>query len=782
MRSMSPIRRVKTSRDLITSHRSRWTTTGLLLAGLSLAMIFGSRLAPVSADNIFPQTYRYTDLGTLGTPNSSCDGSYAVVINNSGQAAGAYYTNNCMQHAFLWTDNNNNGRSDPGEMIDLGTLANNDVQSQSFATGINNNGKVVGYSYSSTGDTFFRAFLYDGAQMTDIGTLRKDNAGIAVALGINDFGQILVVASVEGQPSQFPGLLHYGILGNGQKIDLGVECGLVDHFPDNSNTSYYNMVGGINKFGHVVGSLQNEDAQDGCGPKAFFYDGQVHEISHDCSFFANGNRPTGINDSDQVVLLEHTSPNVEAAFIYKNGIKTPISRVGPINNSGQIVYGTNGGHIISGGTDYVLPHLTTPNFQFIGLSLAIGLNDVGQIVGAGYSNHAMVLTPLAQTNSIQLGSATFSVGEGGGVATINAVRTGDTSYPATVSYMTTNGSGKEGTDYEAASGTLNFAAGEAAKTFQVLIVDNGFADGPRTVNLTLNNASGAALGTPGSAVLTIADNDPASVSNPLDSPSSFVQLHYYDFLARFPDQSGWDFWTNQITTCGSNAQCIEAVRINVSAAFYVSIEFQNTGYLVERIYKAAYGDADGTSTFNGAHALKVPIVRLNEFLPDTREIGTGVVVGQTGWEAALENNKRAFAQEFVQRARFANAFPTTMTPAQFVDRLFSNIGLTPSSIDRSNVIGEFGSAADTTDVAARARALRDVSENATFTSNEFNRGFVLMQYFGYLRRNPNDPPDTDYTGYDFWLTKLNQFNGNYINAEMVKAFIAATEYRHRFGP
>ena len=46
-----------------------------------------------------------------------------------------------------------------------------------------------------------------------------------------------------------------------------------------------------------------------------------------------------------------------------------------------------------------------------------------------------------------------------------------------------------------------------------------------------------------------------------------------------------------------------------------------------------------------------------------------------------------------------------------------------------------------------------------------------MQYFGYLRRNPNDPQDSDYTGYDFWLTKLNQFNGNFVNADMVKAFI-----------
>ena len=45
-----------------------------------------------------------------------------------------------------------------------------------------------------------------------------------------------------------------------------------------------------------------------------------------------------------------------------------------------------------------------------------------------------------------------------------------------------------------------------------------------------------------------------------------------------------------------------------------------------------------------------------------------------------------------------------------------------------------------------------------------------MQYFGYLRRNPNDPPEPglNFEGYNFWLNKLNQFNGDYIGADMVK--------------
>ena len=101
----------------------------------------------------------------------------------------------------------------------------------------------------------------------------------------------------------------------------------------------------------------------------------------------------------------------------------------------------------------------------------------------------------------------------------------------------------------------------------------------------------------------------------------------------------------------------------------------------------------------------------------------------------------------------------------------------------NNAVNEFGSSGDVLNVANRAKALRDVAESTAFASSsgtEFRRAFVLMQYYGYLRRDPNSGPDSDYTGYDFWLSKLNQFNGNYVNAEMVKAFTSATEYRGRF--
>jgi hypothetical protein len=179
----------------------------------------------------------------------------------------------------------------------------------------------------------------------------------------------------------------------------------------------------------------------------------------------------------------------------------------------------------------------------------------------------------------------------------------------------------------------------------------------------------------------------------------------------------------------------------------------------------------------------VPI-RFAEFLPDTQQIGKDVVIGQPGAEQQLEANKVAYALDFVSRSRFTSAYPNTLTPAEFVDALFVNGGVTPSATDRNAAINEFGGAGNTANTAARARALRRVAENSTLKQQETNKAFVLMQYFGYLRRNPNDAPEVglNFDGYNFWLNKLNEFNGNFVNAEMVKAFIVSGEYRHRFGP
>jgi hypothetical protein len=293
---------------------------------------------------------------------------------------------------------------------------------------------------------------------------------------------------------------------------------------------------------------------------------------------------------------------------------------------------------------------------------------------------------------------------------------------------------------------------------------------PGEYSVRLQTSSGQVAYVSGGLTVDLPLGVPAS-QNLLDDSQFFVAQHYRDFLSREPDTSGLAFWTNEIESCGTDAQCREVKRINVSAAFFLSIEFQNTGYLVYRLYKAAFGNPAGRP---------VP-VRMQQFFPDTQQIARGVIVGQGSWEAQLETNKHAFALEFVQRAEFVSKYPVTLSPAQFVDALYANAAVTPTSTERQAAIDEFGGASNTADNAARARALRRVAESPTLQQQEFNRAFVLMEYFGYLRRNPDDAPDTDFTGYNFWLAKLNQFNGNFVAAEMVKAFITSPEYRQRFG-
>lgn len=412
------------------------------------------------------------------------------------------------------------------------------------------------------------------------------------------------------------------------------------------------------------------------------------------------------------------------------------------------------------------------------------LNLSGAVNATVADAQGMATIGNASSTGVRFSAATYNALETDHAVQVTVTRLGNSSGAVSIEYGTSDGTAKESSDYTAALGSLSFGAGETSKVFTVLLNEDAFQEGNETINLKLSNPTGAAfiIG-PSTATLIIGDTTTSSV-NPVDDAQFFVRQHYHDFLNREPDTSGLNFWTSQITSCGADQGCIDAKRINVSAAFFLSTEFQQTGYLVERIYKAAYGDANGMSKLGGLHSLAVPIVRLNEFLADTQEIGLGVIVNQTGWETVLENNKQAYTAEFVLRSRFTTAFPSSLTAAQFVDMLNTNAGNPLSQSERDQLVSDLSTNAKT-----RAQVLRAVAEDPDLNSAEFNGAFVLMQYIGYLRRNPNDPQDTDYTGYDFWLRKLNQFThpGDDVlvrvqKAEMVKAFIVSVEYRQRFGP
>jgi hypothetical protein len=126
--------------------------------------------------------------------------------------------------------------------------------------------------------------------------------------------------------------------------------------------------------------------------------------------------------------------------------------------------------------------------------------------------------------------------------------------------------------------------------------------------------------------------------------------------------------------------------------------------------------------------------------------------------------------------RFKALYTQSVTPEQYVDALNSNAGGALSPSERDALVTDLKAGAKT-----RAQALRAVAEDEDVSKAQFNKAFVLMQYFGYLRRDPDSAPDADFSGYNFWLGKLNEFGGDYIRAEMVKAFIDSVEYGKRFG-
>ena len=173
-------------------------------------------------------------------------------------------------------------------------------------------------------------------------------------------------------------------------------------------------------------------------------------------------------------------------------------------------------------------------------------------------------------------------------------------------------------------------------------------------------------------------------------------------------------------------------------------------------------------------------------MADGQRIGRNVIVTpppNNTWQTVLEANKVAFFTGWVQRPDFLARFPTGMSAASFVDTLNANTGNSLTQTERDTLFSQLSSNNTT---AGRASVVRQVAENAEFTRRETNRAFVLMQYFGYLRRNPDDvgfdgKPDPTFSGYNFWLSKLDHFNGNFVQAEMVKAFITSIEYRQRFG-
>jgi Tol biopolymer transport system component len=276
--------------------------------------------------------------------------------------------------------------------------------------------------------------------------------------------------------------------------------------------------------------------------------------------------------------------------------------------------------------------------------------------------------------------------------------------------------------------------------------------------------------------------------NPIDNAREFVKQHYRDFLNREADQAGEDFWTDNITKCSdparrpagqTEAQCTLRQRETTSGAFFLSPEFQYTSYFVYRMYQGALG--------------RQP--KLSEFTPDALFVANGIIVNGQLSAAKINQNKADFALQFIdctdatkyRCAEFKSIYDG-LNNQQYVDKLFQTTGVNAGASDRASLVNMLNANPAPTTRASVLQKVVDginvISEgNQQFTTTygqafynqQFTRAFVQLEYFGYMKRDPDE------AGYEFWLGKLNQFGGNFVNAEMVLAFISSPEYRARFG-
>lgn len=392
--------------------------------------------------------------------------------------------------------------------------------------------------------------------------------------------------------------------------------------------------------------------------------------------------------------------------------------------------------------------------------------------------------PLFFPSTLQFAASTLTVSETQNSLNIIITRTGDTSAAAVVDVSTASATASDRSDFSPIYRTLTFAPGETSKTITLLVINDVFIEPDETLTLTLSNATGATLGTPSTTTITITSDDAAAAANPIDTTQFFVRQHYLDFLNREPDAGGLAFWSNQldalISQCpdsppSTRANCVLAARANISVAFFLSIEFQQSGYFVIRLYQTALN--------------RLPTFR--EFLADVQETQKGVVIGQPGAFELLAANRRAFLDNFVDREEFQSRYAGTSNTA-YVNALFANAGVDPASeaATRDAVIAGLNNGTET-----HATALLRIVETGSVFNALYNRALVLMQYFGYLRRNPSDPPDNNLSGFNFWLDKLNSFSlpgedmrdpvvalARIRRAQMIEAFLNSSEYRQRFGP
>ena len=433
------------------------------------------------------------------------------------------------------------------------------------------------------------------------------------------------------------------------------------------------------------------------------------------------------------------------------------------------------------------PHVTTSSVTFAanaGTTYRIALDgyDNGGSGGdVGTIKLNWIQTNCVPSNTWQFVTSAYSVAEGANFIDIPVTR-GDTSGAATVDYSTNDfmaarcdtvsGVASAKCDYVTNGGTLRFAAGVATQTIRLSIIDDAFVEGNETLTIALSNATGTALGSPASTTITIVDNDSdPNASNPFLNNAFFVRQQYLDFLLREPDTAGFTDWNKVLNDCGPGQGWLGSPptcdRVQVSSGFFRSTEFGEKGYWIYRFYEASLGRRP----------------QFVEFMPEMRRL-SGLMT-----DAEQETRRADFIGRFMQLPEFTNNFAGLTDAAhasQFIAKL-EQIGRVtlpatattdpgqPPQYGRQELINKMANSQFTA-----AQTLRAFIEQKVVWDTYFYRAFVAMQYFGYLRRDP------EAAGYDDWVDVLTNGRasagvapGDY--RHLIFGFVYSVEYRERFG-
>ncbi|HEX8129696.1 MAG TPA: Calx-beta domain-containing protein [Pyrinomonadaceae bacterium] len=386
------------------------------------------------------------------------------------------------------------------------------------------------------------------------------------------------------------------------------------------------------------------------------------------------------------------------------------------------------------------------------------------------TNFTAILFPLVTT--FNFSAPTFTFNEGALNATFTVTRSGDSGTiftsgalvnyrtvddPAAVRCDAVGATAYARCDYATGVDTLYFLAGESQKTFTLSLINDAHVENTESFALELFSPVGAALGAQSRATVNITDNDAPGQANPIDDTRVFVRQQYLDFLSREPESSGFQAWVGVLDKCSNVNDNPECDRLTVSSSFFLSAEFRLKGYFVHRFYMLSYG--------------RMP--RYDEIIPDMRSVS-----GASATEVFAK--RAAFAEAWVARQAFKNLYDAK-TNADFVGTLMDRHGLaqitTPDpakpdgaakvTLTRAGLTGGLNN-----QTLTRAQVVRAIVESDEVFAAQFNPAFVAMQYFGYLRRDPD--PD-----YNKWLTYLNEHPDGF--RTMVNGFMNSVEYRLRFG-